>query len=185
MLTESCFTVMNATILPVLSILFAQLAILSLPLLLLYGFSNGDTEYEEISLESPEQVDWQASVDSRIAVISVARLHDQGTLAYEIDIPRHGPFTAILKKIALTHPSVTLNSVSRQTELSVEMILQHEDQISWLRDQVGCVVNYSFRYPSDDSLHAACTVQVLSLFPLIRHCEAKGVVVAQCFDFLE
>jgi hypothetical protein len=178
---------MNATILPVLSILFLQLAILSIPLMLLYGSENGATEMEELVIEvsGEDAIDWRTAVDNRIAVISAVRQTERGTVFYEVDVPRHVPFTQILKKISSAVPTAALISVSRQTDLSVEVILTSTDDIAWLRDQSGCDLNYTFEYPSDHSLHAALTIQTLSLFAFIRHCEAKGIRVAQLFDFLE
>lgn len=179
--------VMNATILPVLTVLFIQLALLALPLVVLYGKENPPAETEELRIEvtgAQADIDWRA-VDLRITVVGTFRDPTRNSISYELDVPRHRPFTEALKKIATHVAGAKLLSVSRQTEVCVELIVKSEDDSAWIRGQSGCELNYSFTYPSDGSQHVAATVQTYRLLAFIHNCESRGIAVAQIFDFLE
>jgi SAM-dependent methyltransferase len=185
---------MNVVIGPVLTTLFLQLMVLALPIRMLYGTSNEDAEpeYEEVKIVTETQTNFTQEVDSRIRVLEVIRIDDDDFndhWGYTLTLPRHVPFTEILRKLASKlSSSAQLISVSNQTDLQVEVICPSNKVFAWMSDFPRCEVLYQLEYPTDPTkLHVAIGVQVSELLELIRACEmpASEVQLKQVFDFLD
>ena len=183
---------MNSVVGVLLSGAFIQLAIFSF-LIRTIGGVRSAPEYEQLIIEkrddNNEDFDFQASVDERID--NVQKLRKAGL--YAIRVPRHFPFTSVLKKLALHQIKFNLLSISNQIDqIQVEITINNnnEKRLLWLKQRSNVDVVFEYKSPTDKTQTTIyIRVNIEHLFSFIRECAEfeveNSLTIVQVFDYYE
>ena len=188
--TSSVGFLMNAVVGVIISIAFLQLAFFSFVIRLM-GEARTKPEYEQLILDGVEDdnFDFQQSIDPRID--NVQKLRKQGR--YAIRVPRHGSFTAIIKKFAFHPMKFNLFAISNQKEkIQIEVTINQNDQqrLLWLKQRSNLEIVYEYLNPTDPTQTILfIRVEIQYLFSFIRDCapfeEEKSMTIVQIFDYYD
>lgn len=171
----------------VMAVLFAQLKVLSTPLLVMPGFGeNYDEDYakEQLVILRPDAIDWKR-LDERITDITCPA---QGL--YVMKVPTFKVLTEICKTMAKDE-NITILEISSQRQVQMKVTTREpggSELKNFLNSLPGCELALHFSYPTDGRPGPSCThwalaVDVPYLLATIRACNQRGLQTEQIYDF--
>ena len=183
----------------VMSFLFAQMQLLSIPLKLSLPTYDPNVMTEEILMtaclpsmnESGVLHYFQHVVDERICDASLlCTSHDIVKIGlYRIIVPTFKTMGEILVQIGECLPSARILQISNQKVVQVSLEMSRENSIQCLVREIdsmeGLQVMFHYQYPQESSLtHLSVKVQVSSLLTLTRFvAQCNDVRIKQIYDF--
>ncbi|TEB18997.1 oxidoreductase [Perkinsus sp. BL_2016] len=178
--------IMDVIIGVVLTLLFAQLWVLAIPLRLLYGGENpseGESSQLLVTVPSHSTVDWPR-IDSRIQWQSLGTKNNSSL--FLLTIPKHIPFTEILLKISHSVEHIQLIEISGQRDdMQIEVTVDKKNAINPLKRLAGARYLYDYQYPTDPTTtYCALSVNINQLFEVLAELQNHSAKVLQIYDFL-
>jgi len=184
--------VMNTVIGSVLTILFMQLYVVSVPISLLLSLTKGNKkDVEQLTVISKTSINWTPlesyiSIPHTVDVCKDLRFKNYEDFVYFLEIPRHRPFTDVLLKIAQEYPDLIVTDISGNSDdLQIKVLIQDLQQIHWLRQLDGCEVLFTYQLPSQVSkgINIALSVKIPSIIQVLHHLLKKDFTVTNIYYF--
>jgi len=184
--------VMNIVIGSVLSTLFLELYLFSVPIRFFLGLTNGNKkDVEQITITSQNSINWaflasDISPPQTIDVQKDIKFQNYEGFVYYLEIPRHRPFTDVLLKIATQQPDLVITDISGNSDdLQLKVSIPDIQQIHWLRQLEGCEVLFTYQLPSQVAagINVALSVKIPFLISVLRQLLNQGFHVTNIYDF--